>query len=56
MPDPSGVVLRRLQAAFDAIEPGADPVLRASDRADFQANGVLALAKRVGRSPRSAAQ
>ncbi|MGO8859375.1 MAG: arginine--tRNA ligase, partial [Acidimicrobiales bacterium] len=55
MPDPSGVVLRRLQAAFDAIEPGADPVLRASDRADFQANGVLALAKRVGRSPREVA-
>jgi arginyl-tRNA synthetase len=55
MPDPSGVLLRRLQAAFDAIEPGADPVLRASDRADFQANGALALAKRVGRSPREVA-
>ena len=34
------------------VEPGADPVLRASDRADFQANGALALAKRLGRDPR----
>ncbi len=55
MPDPSGALLQRLQAAFGSIEPGADPVLRPSDRADFQANGALALAKRVGRSPREVA-
>src|ERR1700683_1293802 len=55
MPDPSGALLRRLHAAFDSIEAGADPVLRPSDRADFQANGALALAKRGGRSPRPVA-
>ena len=49
MPDASSVLLERLQAAFDTVRPGADPVLRASDRADFQANGALALAKELGR-------
>ena len=53
MPDASRVLLERLQAAFDTVRPGADPVLRASDRADFQANGALALAKEVGRTPRA---
>jgi arginyl-tRNA synthetase len=56
MPDAHSVLLQRLQAAFDSISPGADPVLRASDRADFQANGALALAKQVGRSPREVAE
>ena len=51
MPDAFSVLLQRLQAAFDTVVPGADPVLRASDRADFQANGALPLAKRVGRAP-----
>ncbi len=46
----------RLQSAFDTVEPGADPVLRPSDHADFQANGTLALAKRLGRNPRELAQ
>jgi len=41
------LVASRLQPAFDAIAPGADPVVRPSDRADFQANGALALAKRL---------
>jgi arginyl-tRNA synthetase len=45
----------RLQSAFDSVEPGADPVLRPSDHADFQANGALALAKRQGRNPRELA-
>jgi arginyl-tRNA synthetase len=45
----------RLQSAFDLVEPGADPVLRPSDHADFQANGPLALAKRLGRPPREVA-
>ncbi len=50
------VIEQRLQAAFDTLEPGADPVLRASDHADFQANGALGLAKRLGRSPREVAE
>jgi arginyl-tRNA synthetase len=55
MPDVSRVLLERLQEAFDTVAPGADPVLRVSDRADFQANGALALAKQVGRPPREVA-
>ncbi len=51
MPDAFSVLLQRLQDAFDTVLPGADPVLRASDRADFQANGALPLAKVVGRPP-----
>ena len=37
-------LLSRLQSAFDTLEKGADPVLRTSDRSDYQANGVMALA------------
>jgi arginyl-tRNA synthetase len=55
MPDTVGVLLQRLQTAFDTVAPGADPALRPSDRADFQANGALALAKRVGRPPQEVA-
>jgi arginyl-tRNA synthetase len=55
MADPILALDARLRAAFDRIEPGADPVVRPSDRADFQANGVLPLAKRVGRNPRELA-
>jgi arginyl-tRNA synthetase len=56
MPDPFGILLERLQDAFDTLRPGADPVLRTSERADFQANGALPLAKELGRSdPRSVA-
>jgi arginyl-tRNA synthetase len=42
-----------LRPAFDAIEPGADPVLRPSGQpgVDAQANGALGLAKRVGLPP-----
>ena len=56
MPDAYSVLLQRLQAAFDTVAPGADPVLRASERADFQANGALALSKQVGRSPQDVAE
>ena len=49
------ILLDRLQGAFDALEVGADPVLRVSDRSDYQANGVMALAKRLGRPPREVA-
>jgi len=55
MPDPKTVLAERLQAAFDTVLPGADPVLRPSEHADFQANGALALAKAVGRPPREVA-
>ncbi len=44
-----------LQPAFDALEPGADPVVHQSGHADYQANGVMALAKRLGRPPRDVA-
>ena len=46
----------RLQKAFDSVAPGADPVLRPSDRSDYQANGVMALAKQVGKPPREVAE
>ena len=55
MPDARSVLAERLQAAFDTVEPGADPVLRTSERADFQANGALPLAKRLGLDPREVA-
>jgi arginyl-tRNA synthetase len=45
----------RLAAAFGAVSPGADPVLRHSERGDYQANGVMALAKGLGRAPREVA-
>jgi arginyl-tRNA synthetase len=46
----------RLQSAFDTLEVGADPVLRTSERSDYQANGVMALAKRLGRLPSDVAE
>ncbi len=49
------LVRGRLQSGFDTIAAGADPVLRPSDRCDYQANGVMALAKQVGRPPREVA-
>ena len=56
MADTRAVVDARLRTAFDTIEEGVDPVLRPSDRADFQANGALGLAKRLGRNPRELAE
>ncbi len=56
MLDASGVLAERLRTAFDAVSPGADPVLRVSDRADYQANGALALAKHLGTPPRQVAE
>jgi len=49
-------LLSRMQSAFDTLESGTDPVLRTSDRGDYQANGVMALAKRLGRAPRDVAE
>lgn len=56
MADPALALTDLFRPAFDALEPGADPVVRPSDRADFQINGVLPLAKRLGRNPREVAQ
>ncbi|MBV8693074.1 MAG: arginine--tRNA ligase, partial [Actinobacteria bacterium] len=45
-----------IESAFGAEYAGTDPVLRRSDKADYQANAAMALAKRVGQSPRDIAQ
>jgi arginyl-tRNA synthetase len=55
MADPILLLNAALQAAYDHLEPGADPVTRPSDRADYQSNGVLPMAKRLGRNPRDVA-
>ncbi|MFF8949997.1 arginine--tRNA ligase [Streptomyces sp. NPDC014940] len=54
----SDFVQQRLASALSATLPeaaGADPLLRRSDRADFQANGILALAKKAKANPRELA-
>ncbi|MFF3344780.1 arginine--tRNA ligase [Streptomyces sp. NPDC002779] len=53
----SDSVEQQLTAALSAALPetSADPLLRRSDRADFQANGVLALAKQAKANPRELA-
>ena len=56
MPDVTRLLAGRLQAAFDTVSPGADPVLRPSERADYQANGALALARQLGTHPREVAE
>ena len=57
MADPLLQLAERLAAAFAAVAGRpVDPVVRASDRADAQANGALALAKELGRPPREVAQ
>ncbi|WP_199552677.1 arginine--tRNA ligase [Streptomyces sp. N35] len=48
----------RLSDALTSALPeaaGADPLLRRSDRADYQANGILALAKKAKANPRELA-
>jgi arginyl-tRNA synthetase len=58
MPDPSTVLAERASAALAALGPegvDADPVVRPSQHADFQVNGALPLAKRLGRAPREVA-
>ena len=56
MPPLTQRLLAALQPAFDELEVGADPVLRASERADYQVNGAMALGKRLGRNPRELAE
>ncbi|MEU6777004.1 arginine--tRNA ligase [Streptomyces sp. NPDC046759] len=54
----SDSVEQHLASALSATLPeaaGADPLLRRSDRADFQANGILALAKKSKANPRELA-
>ncbi|KOG28556.1 arginine--tRNA ligase [Streptomyces resistomycificus] len=54
----SASVTERLASALSAALPeagSADPLLRRSDRADFQANGILALAKKAKANPRELA-
>ncbi|GAA3799723.1 arginine--tRNA ligase [Streptomyces chiangmaiensis] len=51
-------VQQRLANALSATLPeaaDADPLLRRSDRADYQANGILALAKKAKANPRDLA-
>jgi len=42
-------------AAFGEEQRGVDPVLRVSQRADYQADVAMALARKLGRSPREIA-
>ena len=57
MADPIVTVAELLLPAFAAVGgEGADPVVRPSDRADAQANGALAIAKRLGQNPRQVAE
>ncbi|MDX3458767.1 arginine--tRNA ligase [Streptomyces sp. ME02-8801-2C] len=53
----TATVHQRLADALTATLPEAhaDPLLRRSDRADFQANGILALAKKTKANPRDLA-
>ncbi|MDH6452014.1 MULTISPECIES: arginine--tRNA ligase [unclassified Streptomyces] len=53
----SDSVNQQLGSAISAALPeaSADPLLRRSDRADFQANGMLALAKKAKANPRELA-
>ena len=59
MADPQEVLAARvrmaLAAAFGAEYADADPVIRPSTFADYQANVALPLAKRLGRAPRDVA-
>ncbi|SFL71548.1 arginine--tRNA ligase [Streptomyces pini] len=58
VPSLAATVHQRVADALSAALPevaSADPLLRRSDRADFQANGMLALAKKLGGNPRELA-
>lgn len=58
VPSLAATVNQRVSDALSAALPeagDADPMLRRSDRADFQANGLLALAKKLKGNPRELA-
>lgn len=50
------VVLAAMSAELPSELAGQDPLVRRSDRADFQSNVALALAKRAGENPRDLAE
>jgi len=58
--DPRAVLGARLQAAvgkaFGAEHSGVDPMVRRSERADFQADLAMGMAKTLKRSPRQVAE
>src|SRR5262245_18795066 len=60
MVEPLRTLVPKLQAAIAAaVGPAyanADTLVIVSDRADYQANAAMGLAKRVGRPPRDVAQ
>src|SRR5215472_12979236 len=60
MADPQEVLAERVRAAvvaaFGASHAGANPLIRPSQFADFQANVALPLAKSLGMPPRQAAE
>ncbi|WP_214417084.1 arginine--tRNA ligase [Sphaerisporangium fuscum] len=60
MTDPQLVLAERVQqalgTAFGQEHAGADPLIRPSQFADYQANVALSLAKRLRRAPREVAQ
>ncbi len=60
MASPAALLAPRFEtamvAAFGPELAGTDPVLRASQHADIQANAAMALGKRLGRSPREVAE
>ncbi|MFC4536831.1 arginine--tRNA ligase [Sphaerisporangium dianthi] len=60
MTDPQLVLTERVQqalgTAFGSEYAGADPLIRPSQFADYQANVALSLAKRLRRAPREVAQ
>ena len=55
--DPFAIVSDRLSRTMSGVSgrDGVDPIVRPSDRADAQVNGVLPLAKELGRNPRDVA-
>ncbi|MFJ4616385.1 arginine--tRNA ligase [Streptomyces griseus] len=58
VPSLASTLQQQLADALTAALPdagAADPLLRRSDRADFQANGILALAKKLKGNPREVA-
>jgi len=57
MADVEELLSRRLAPAFDAVAgESVSPAVRRSQHADFQADGALALGRKLGISPRAAAE
>jgi arginyl-tRNA synthetase len=59
MADPLFTIAPRFEAAIRAAfgaQPGVDPALRRSERADYQVDVAMGLAKRLGRPPRDVAE